>query len=272
MWLNERRKVFQRDENQIVTQYIAIVQDITDRKEAEARKTENEVLNQIVEKKEEFISVASHELKTPITTIKASIQILKRLIQNHSDENTLLVFVIKATQQVNRLMSLISDLLDNTGFKEGKLHLNLSTFDFANLLEEIVQSYVGQRAIEIENPLNIEIEADEVRLGQVINNLLSNAIKYSPPDVPVRVITSASNGMLKVEIIDQGRGIAPEKVEHLFDRFYRVDEKLTEVSGLGLGLYIVSEIIKLHHGKYGVTSELGKGSNFWFEIPIKQGS
>ncbi|WP_207536181.1 PAS domain-containing sensor histidine kinase [Desertivirga arenae] len=270
MWLNERRMVFQRDEKGSVQQYIAVVQNITDRKEAEIRKTENEVLNKLVEKKEEFISVASHELKTPITTIKASIQILKRLIQNHSDENTLLVFVIKATQQVNKLMSLIGDLLDNTGFKEGKLHLNITTFHFGSLLEEVLHSYSSHRQIQIEGPVDVEIEADEVRLGQVINNLLSNAIKYSPEETSVQVITSVYEGWLKVQVVDKGKGIPPEKLEHLFERFYRVDEKLTDVSGLGLGLYIIAEIIKLHKGKYGVISEVEKGSTFWFEIPLKQ--
>jgi len=269
VWLNERRMVFQRNEKGMVQQFIAVIQDITERKEAEIRKTEYEILNKLVEKKEEFISVASHELKTPITTIKASIQILKRLIQNHSDEHTLLVFVIKATQQVNKLMSLIGDLFDNTGFNAGKLHLNISRFNFSSLLEEIISSYEGQRVIQIEGIVDVEIEADEVRLGQVINNFLSNAIKYSPEETPVRIITSLSHGMLKVQIADQGKGIAPEKLEHLFARFYRVDENLTEVSGLGLGLYIASEIIKLHGGTYGVASELGRGSTFWFEIPVK---
>nr|WP_305121141.1 PAS domain-containing protein [Pedobacter xinjiangensis] len=269
-WLRERGKVFQRDDKGNVTQFIINIQEITEKKEVLEKQKENEVLSKLVEKKDEFMSIASHELKTPITTLKASIQVMKRLIERHTDENTLLVFVSKATQQVNKLTSLISDLMDNAKIQAGKLNMNISAFSMHELIMETVAHHSNLHNITVNNNLDELVEGDKVRIEQVITNFLSNAIKYSPKNKEVRVDVKRENRFIKVSVTDFGIGIPEEKLSHVFDRFFRVEEKSQEFSGLGLGLYISAEIVKRHKGEYGVNSQLGKGSTFWFKIPLKQ--
>ena len=269
-WLRERGKVFQRDEKGVVTHFIINIQEITEKKEVLEKQKENEVLSKLVEKKDEFMSIASHELKTPITTLKASIQVMKRLIEKHTDENTLLVFVSKAIQQVNKLTSLISDLMDNAKIQAGKLNMNISAFSMQELIMDSVAHHSNQHNITVNNYFDELVEGDKVRIEQVITNFLSNAIKYSPKNKEISVDVKKENGFIKVSVTDSGIGIPAEKLSHVFDRFFRVEEKSQEFSGLGLGLYISAEIIKRHNGEYGVNSDLGKGSTFWFKIPLKQ--
>ena len=272
-WLSERGKVFQRDKNGKVAQFIAIIQDINEKKIAAQKQQENDLLNQLVARKDEFISVASHEIRTPLTTIKASMQLMERLIESHSDKKKVLVYIGKANQQINKLTSLISDLLDHTRIHAGKLKLKIAPFSVNEMIENCIAHYKEEQRIIVKNDGetgDIIVEGDEIRLSQVLNNFLSNAIKYSRKNKEVIVESSIEHKCLKIAVTDFGIGIKQEKLKNLFSRFYRVDDLSQEFSGLGLGLYISAEIIRMHKGTYGVESEVGKGSTFWFKVPLKQ--
>ncbi|WP_207534709.1 sensor histidine kinase [Desertivirga arenae] len=251
---------------------VGIDMDNTEKNSAEEKLRENEFMKMLLEKKDEFMSVASHELKTPITTLKASLQILCRLIEKHTEENVLLVFATKANQQVNKVIRLISDLMDNAKIQAGKINLNLDTFLLDEVIEDCIAFQSGGHEIIVNNNVSEQIEGDKHRIEQVLTNFLSNAIKYSPSGKQIIITASQEKDGVKVEVKDFGIGIPPSKIDHVFDRFFRVDDKSQEFSGLGLGLYISAEIIKKHGGTYGVVSEPGKGSTFWFAIPLKHSS
>lgn len=269
-WLRERARVFKSDDVGRVKQVISIIQDVTESKKVEESNRENELLSRLIEKKDEFMSVASHELKTPITTMKAAIQILKRLVEKNTDQKTLLVFISKADLQINKLTSLISDLLDNAKIQAGKMLLNKVSFNLSEVVEDCIAHISNHHAITIQNEVDREIVGDKIRIEQVLINFLSNAVKYSPDGGEIIVRLTEEGHSVKISVTDSGIGIPEEKIHRLFDRFYRVDNKSQEFSGLGLGLYISAEIIKQHGGGYGVSSEVGKGSTFWFSIPFKE--
>ena len=215
------------------------------------------------------MSVASHELKTPMTTMKASIQILQRLIDTQAEEKVLKVFISKANEQINRLTSLINDLLDNAKIQANRVSLRISSFRIREVIEDSIMHSPSSHEIRLRNIVDDVIEGDKVRIGQVLTNFLTNAIKYSPAAKEVIIDTQKEGDSLMVCVTDFGIGIPKEKISMVFDRFFRVEDTSSEFSGLGLGLYISAEIIKRHNGKIGVNSEQGKGSTFWFKIPLK---
>jgi two-component system CheB/CheR fusion protein len=269
-WLRERGKVFQRDETGEVTQFIAIIQDITIRKSVEEAQKQNELLVKVVEKRDEFMSIASHELKTPITSMKAMLQVVQRMMEKDVPMNTLHVFITRANQQITKLTSLIADLMDNAKIQSGKLLLNLSYFNLQEVLEDISIDHTDSHNIQIVNHVQQKVYGDKVRIEQVLINFLTNAIKYSPAGGDVILRATEEANRVKIEVTDFGIGIPEEKLSHLFSRFYRVEDKSQTFSGLGLGLYISAEIIKRHNGDWGVVSEVGKGSTFWFAIPLSE--
>lgn len=229
-------------------------------------------LRELEKRKDEFISVASHELKTPLTSIKAYVQILERMIKNMNYPQAELL-IAKTNIYINKLHALISDLLDVSKIQAGKLQLNIRKFDLQKLIRQSIESVQltsENHEIIFEGKVDQKIEGDRDRLEQVLVNLLSNAIKYSPNKN--KVVVSVKKGIESVEISikDFGVGIPSEKHKKLFTRFYRVDEDKTQFSGLGIGLYISSEIIKLHHGKIWLESKVDKGSTFYVSIPVKQ--
>ncbi|WP_216629441.1 chemotaxis protein CheB [Taibaiella lutea] len=233
-----------------------------------ARKSAEELMY----KKDEFMSIASHELKTPVTSLKGSLQILERLTQKMDLKDPLVTFILKAVKQTDKLTVLLNDLLDVTKIQEGKMLLNYSEFDARGMIQESIDEVRAQNhkheLILNCNEKNIIIKADRARLEQVINNFLTNAIKYSPDAGKVEITCSFSENSFRVEVRDFGIGIPKNKKDFLFDRFYRVQESSTHFAGLGLGLYISAEIVKRHHGEIGVESVLGEGSTFWFSIPV----
>ncbi|MDB5029847.1 PAS domain S-box protein [Mucilaginibacter sp.] len=220
-------------------------------------------------KKDEFIGLASHELKTPVTSISGYLQIIKR---NLSADDKNKAFISKALQQVNKLTTLISDLLDVSKIQTGKLPLSYTQFDMVDMLTEVTemmqQSYNSHK-IELQyNKQPILLRADHQRMEQVIINLITNAVKYSPGTDKVIIKAAVSGNKIKVSIQDFGIGIAKNQQERIFSRFYRVENLAAHMSGLGIGLYICHEIISRHKGKMWIESELGKGSTFFFELPI----
>jgi two-component system sensor histidine kinase/response regulator len=217
-------------------------------------------------KKDEFISIASHELKTPLTSVKGYVQLLERSI-DRGDVETVKKHLQKAQTQLEKLNNLIADLLDISKIESGKLKFNKQYFHIDDMLDIMHQSF-PDFDIVINGHANKEVFGDEMRIEQVVINFLTNAIKYSPGTSEVVINVKEENDQIYVGVLDHGIGIGPEEQKNLFEKFYRVEETALHFQGLGIGLYISSEIIRRHGGKVGVQSTLGEGSEFFFKIPV----
>lgn len=236
----------------------------------EALLEEIEIRKRAERKKDEFISIASHELKTPLTSVKGYVQLLERSIDK-GDTPTVKKHLQKAQLQLDKLNDLIADLLDISKIESGKLKFNMKSFDLNVLLDSILE------IIHQSNPdfkiirsgfIPQEIFADEMRIEQVIVNFLTNAIKYSPGTSEVHIRAAAEAGRVIVSVRDFGIGINADQQKNVFDKFYRVEETAIHFQGLGIGLYISAEIIRRHGGTVGVNSTFGEGSEFYFDIPL----
>ncbi|WP_214071744.1 PAS domain S-box protein [Mucilaginibacter sp. dw_454] len=220
-------------------------------------------------KKDEFIGLASHELKTPLTGINGYLQIIERSMPADDRNKN---FIKKALAQVGKLTSLISDLLDVSKIQTGKLPLSYAKFDLSTILTEVSdmmqQSHITHQIELHYNKKSIHINADQQRIEQVLINLITNAIKYSPGAGKVIINAELIGEKVKVSVRDFGIGIDKDQHDRIFSRFYRVENLAAHMSGLGIGLYISHEIIERHKGKMWVDSELGKGSTFTFELPV----
>lgn len=223
--------------------------------------------------REEFISIASHELKTPVTSIKGYTQVLQSRMSKEG--NTQVVeFLGKMDAQLNKLTSLIGDLLDSAKIDGGRLQFHEELYDFNELVIDIVdemqQTTPFHKLIKILAPTKI-VTGDRDRVGQVITNFISNAIKYSPHTKEITITTLAKKDTVMLSVQDCGQGIPKEKQKNIFDRFFRVSGKNQDTfAGLGLGLYIAAEIVKRHDGRIWVESEENEGSTFNFTLPIKK--
>lgn len=238
------------------TEVMTFILDISERKKIEQRK-------------DEFIGIASHELKTPLTSIKGYIQILERVIQQMGDEK-LNTYLQKTNDQVNRLNSLIIDLLDVSKIQAGKLLLDISEFKLSDMITDVIDVVTQTHTthtVTCKGNCNVLVRGDRHRLEQVMHNLLSNAIKYSPKNKLVEVVCDVKPEAIVVSVTDFGIGIPNSEIPNLFRRFYRVPSISQSYSGLGIGLYISKEIIQRHGGKIWVESEEQKGTSFYFSIP-----
>lgn len=222
-------------------------------------------------KKDEFIGLASHELKTPLTSMKGFLQILERNDSGGLNKN----FIEKALKQLNKISSLVSDLLDVSKIQSGKLYLDFETFDFQTLMLEVielVQFSSDTHQIELDSDsLALPVQADRQRVEQVLINLISNAIKYSPNASKVVIRVRKTDLELRIGVQDFGFGIEPDQMFNIFSRFYRVESIASHISGLGIGLFITKEIVERHKGRIWVESEHGKGSEFFFTLPLIRG-
>ncbi|HLZ21281.1 MAG TPA: ATP-binding protein [Ktedonobacterales bacterium] len=227
---------------------------------------------QLEQQKDDFIGIASHELKTPVTSLKAYAQLLALQFRRAGDTRSA-EMLGRMDGQMNKLTRLIGELLDETNIKEGRLLLQMSTFDYGALVGEIiedVQRTVARHTIICECVPAVTISGDRERIGQVLTNLLTNAVKYSPHADQVIVTTSLDGEEVVTKVQDFGIGIAQQKQTQVFDRFFRVQAReLGTYPGLGLGLYISAEIVRRHHGHIWVESEEGKGSTFAFSLPLE---
>lgn len=265
-WLKEKGRAYFNEKAEAV-RFIGTLLDIT------VQKLIDEATRELLIKKDEFISIASHELRTPITSLKASLQMIQRTTVDSEGIKPAHTFVERSLRQVDKLIELIKDLMEVTKIQSGKLELRKAEFNLGALIDECreeLQANADKHQIILEGDTNISIYADRNRLEQVLINLVSNAIKYSPDADKVIVRFETLEEGLKIAITDFGIGIPKAKIPLLFDRFYRVDEKSQRYAGLGLGLYISSEIIRRHNGYIHVESEEGKGSTFSFVIPAEQ--
>ncbi len=221
--------------------------------------------------RDDFISVASHELKTPLTSVKIFTEVLlKNCVQNGDQKSA--GHLSKMNKQLDKLNELIFDMLNISKIQAGRLEFNHKLFSFDNVIDDIVdvlQQGANKHQIIIKGKTNKNIYGDEDRVGQVVSNLVSNAIKYSPRANKVIIHLSGDKDNVYLCVEDFGIGIDKDHTKHIFERFYRVfDETDKTFPGLGIGLYISNEIIRRHNGKMWVDSKLGKGSKFSFSLPL----
>lgn len=245
------------DANGNITGISKIIRDITEQKLEEQRKND-------------FVAMVSHELKTPLTSILSYIQLL--LLKAKKAEDSFGITMLTRTEiQAKRMVNMINDFLNIARLEEAKVHLSKSEFELQELLQEVIQE------IQMTN-MNHHIESDccetklygdRDKIGQVFTNLISNAIKYSPIGSTIVIHCELVEGAVKVSVKDEGVGISSKDQEKLFERFYRVeDERIKNVSGFGIGLYLVSEILRYHDTKIEVQSSIGAGSTFFFSLPV----
>ncbi len=221
--------------------------------------------------KEDFIGIVSHEMRSPLTALKGYVQILDWKSKKNNDQFTA-DLTTKAIRQVNRMTTLITGFLDVARAGEGKIYLNKTYFDMAQIIkvvEEESLATISSHKILFQPAEPIMIFADQDKLEQVLLNFINNAVKYAPNNSQIHVSCSDNNGWVRVSVKDQGIGITAKDQSHIFERFYRVIGAKTEnISGFGIGLYLCKEIIDRHAGRIGVESATGEGSTFWFELPI----
>lgn len=240
------------------TGYIGACIDITEQKHLQ-------------QQKDDFIGIASHELKTPVTSIKAYTQVLEKMLQRKGETKEA-EMISRMDGQINRLTSLIGDLLDVTKINSGKLQFNDREFEFLPMVKELIedlQRTTDKHTLHEEYEANGFVFGDKERIGQVISNLVTNAIKYSPHADQIKIHTSLENGEIILCVTDFGIGISNDKLDKVFEQFYRVSGDMQHTfPGLGLGLYISSEIIKREGGRIWVNSKEGEGSTFCFALPL----
>lgn len=254
-WIRAQGKVVYKDEKPV--RILGTVLDITQ-------------VQRLNQQKDDFISIASHELKTPITSLKASLQLMDRM--KDAPATAMMPRLIEqANRSMQKISSLIEDLLNVSRANESKLNLNKTTFTIAEMLNSCCNHIraAGKYRLKVTGDEKLQVHADEHAIDQVVVNLVNNAVKYAPDSLEVILGIEKPDGFVKISVADKGPGIAPDKVPHLFDRYYQGEVSGFQNSGLGLGLYICAEIIKRHGGKIGVDTELGKGSTFWFTLPVE---
>lgn len=221
-------------------------------------------------KKDEFISIASHELKTPLTSIKGYLQLLQRNIERGNTEN-IEHQLNKAQNQVEKLNELVSDLLDLSKIESGELKFNKKYFSLDKLLDECIENIQQANStftIKKIGKAGSDIFGDEMRIEQVIVNFLTNAIKYSPDTDKIEIKVVADSEKVYVGVKDFGIGMTEDHFKNVFNKYYRVEETSLRFQGFGMGLFICKQIIERHGGEIGVKSKLGAGSEFYFYLPI----
>lgn len=236
------------------------------------KNTELDKMREFEELKDNFLAMASHELRTPMTTIKGYSQILQTKLATNSDPKTKLA-IQTINNQVDRMNNLIITLLEVSRIQGGRLELKTSVLDFSKCVSDTIsalQITLSSHTFNFSVPtVPVLIHADQFRIEQVITNLLTNAVKYSPEANIVDIILRISDNNAVLQVCDYGSGIAPAELPKIFERFYRSDSaKFSSKEGLGLGLYISNEIIKGSGGKLLAESELGKGSKFTVILPL----
>lgn len=224
----------------------------------------------VMQQKDDFISVASHELKTPVTSLKASLQLLDRIQDNISPE-ILSKLLKQANKSLNKLGDLVNSLLNTNRLSQGHFPVNKKLLSLKQLVNDCCQHIrtAGKHKLILQGDIDLQVVADEHLLDQVFVNLINNAAKYAPNSKEIIIEIKRSGTEAKVSITDFGPGIPKDKLPHLFDRYYQAEYDRSQFPGLGLGLYICYEIIQRHGGTIGAESEPGHGSTFWFTLPLE---
>jgi two-component system phosphate regulon sensor histidine kinase PhoR len=255
-WHLNRANPLKNDKDEIIF-WVGTATDIEDQKRE-------------MERKDEFIGIASHELKTPLTSLKGYLQ----LISGYKKEELPQViknYITKAGGSLNKLQSLINDLLDVSKIKAGRLEYAVTDVNTSDLIGQCMENAIHMYPLyTFENRAgrNYKIRGNQERLEQVLMNLVNNAVKYSHINKTVLISSEEREGYVRISVTDKGIGLSADQKSKIFERFYRVEDKKNMTSGLGMGLYISNEIIQHHKGHIGVDSEPGKGSTFYFELPL----
>lgn len=254
-WIRIQAKIYTDADNK-PSRILGTVLDITQFKRLERQK-------------DDFISIASHELKTPITSLQASLQLLERM-KNDPSPVMFPKLIDQASKSMQKIRALVNDLLNVGRANDAHLKLNKTKFTVAEMLDSCCSHIrsAGKYKLTLQGDETLQVFADEHAIDQIVVNLVNNAVKYAPDSLEVFLIVEKLGDSVKISVKDSGPGIPAEKLPYLFDRYYQSDASGYQNSGLGLGLYISSEIIKRHNGTIGVDSELGKGSTFWFTLPL----
>lgn len=238
---------------------LGTVVDITKQKDAEEQLIEQE------RRKDEFITIASHELKTPITSLKLYNQILIKSPAQSKE------YLQRMHEQIEKLSSLVDQLLDVSKIQSGNIQLMKEEFSFPVLIKktiEMIKEISPNHSVAFINNGVSKVIADRGRIEQVLINLITNAVKYSPDSKRIKITARRKNGEVIIVVKDTGIGIEEKHITRIFERFYRTTTAAkNKLPGLGMGLYISHEIIKLHEGKMWVKSKYGKGSSFYFSLP-----
>jgi len=223
--------------------------------------------------KQSFIAMVSHELRSPLMSVNVCLEMLERgFLGELTQEGTKTVNT--ASRSVLRLIALVNEILDAERLESGSISIlvePLNLEDVFVLSVSSISALADSKGIKVEaDEPDVEMMADSDRLVQVIVNFLSNAIKFSPEGGTVKLTAEKIDNIVEISVIDQGRGIPPEHLELIFERFHQVEHDDAKLKGgTGLGLAICRAIVDGHHGKIGVESKVGEGSRFWFKLPIK---
>lgn len=252
---------------------IVLINDVTERlKVEEERETLLSALREALKARDEFLTMASHELKTPITSLVLNTDLKMLMVRNREpvEMNKELTALEIQRRQLNRINQIIDDMLDLSRIRIGKLEMRKTPVDFARIVEDSLTKMspllLDAGEVNYENAGNAVLLADPFRLEQVVTNLLSNAVKYGEKK-PITVTVNKTDTHVSLSVEDQGRGISPADQKRIFTRFERAVSN-TEISGLGLGLTIVKEIVEAHQGHITIQSTIGKGSVFTVEFPL----
>ena len=237
-----------------------VMADITEQKNDELRKND-------------FIAMVSHELKTPLTSMKGYIQVVLRKVKGGGDE-FITGAMQKANNQVEKMTEMIHGFLNLSRLESGKINISPEIFDLAQLIQETKEetlTTIFSHEVIFEQAHPAVIHADRYKIGQVLHNLISNAVKYSSPSSRIYVTCTSDEDFAQIKVADQGMGISQQNMPKIFDRYYRVeDNRNSAISGFGIGLYLCREIISRHQGKIWAESELGKGSEFHVSLPLQK--
>jgi len=289
-----REQIYTQDEMALVRAVARLAALALERERLLQERTEAKantlVLREANRRMDEFLSIASHELKNPLAAIKGNVQLAERRLhstirraarESGSEDQEHFKGAFEALgiadRQVSRLNRLVGDLLDVSRIQVGKMEMHLATVDLRAIVHDAVESQrlaTPERIIHLKESVlePLFVTADNDRIEQVIINYLVNAIKYSPEDSVVEVSLGVTDGEALIEVRDEGPGLSEDQLQLIWERFHQVNEGkklLGSASGLGLGLYISKTIIEQHHGRYGVRSTPGAGSIFWFSLPLQ---
>lgn len=258
VWLRSMGKVTQDENSECI--FSGVVMDITEQKQDDLRKND-------------FIGMVSHELKTPLTSLQAYLQMLQHKARE-AEDNFTLNSLNQSVKQVKKMSNMINGFLNISRLESGKIYIDKQRFDMQDLVKEVEDEMIAMMSshhVIFAPVLTTYVNADRDKIGQVIINFIDNAVKYSPKGSIINVACLSVEGKALVSVQDEGVGIEQVDIDKLFNRYYRVKGNHTKsISGFGIGLYLCYEIIQRHSGHIGVDSEIGKGSTFWFTLPVME--
>ena len=228
-------------------------------------------LSKVENLRRELLANISHDLRTPLTMITGYAEVMRDIPGEQTPENVQVII-----DEATRLTTLVNDLLDISKLQSGVQTLNQEVYNFTQEVDEILKRYAklieqNQYSIDFEFDKEVKVFADKSKIDQVIYNLINNAVNYTGADKKVLIRQIANENTVRLEVTDTGVGIEPEQLKYIWDRYYKLDKNHKRAQiGTGLGLSIVRGVMELHNGKYGVISDVGRGSTFWFELNIFQ--